>query len=73
MLCQIIFIAKFGICSILLEGKITMAKSTPMTTTAAARIQSSTAKDNGGQVSSNSFAARAQSAAAKNSNTSNKK
>lgn len=38
-----------------------------MTVTAAARIQSSTAKTSGGTVSKNSFAARAQSAAAKNS------
>lgn len=39
---------------------------TPMTQTAAARIQSSTAKANGGQVPAGSFAARAMSAAAKN-------
>ena len=38
---------------------------TPMTGTAAARIQSATAKTNGGSVSKGSFAARAQSAAAK--------
>lgn len=37
----------------------------PMTTTAAARIQGSTAKSNGGTVAKNSFAARAQSAATK--------
>lgn len=42
------------------------AKSTPMTNQAAARIQSSTAKSNGGQVAAGSFAARAQSAAATN-------
>lgn len=42
------------------------AKSTPMTSQAAARIQSSTAKANGGQVPAGSFAARAQSAAATN-------
>jgi hypothetical protein len=36
-----------------------------MTSTAAARIQSATARDNGGEVSSGSFAARAQSAAAR--------
>lgn len=42
-----------------------MVKSS-MTTKAAARIQSATAKGNGGKVSSNSFAAIAQSAAAKN-------
>lgn len=38
-----------------------------MTSAAASRIQSSTAKGNGGKVSSSSFAARAQSAAARNS------
>jgi len=38
----------------------------PMTPKAAARIQSSTAKANGGKVSKGSFAARAQSAAAGN-------
>lgn len=43
-----------------------MAKNT-MTPQAASRIQSATAKNNGGQVSAHSFAARAQSAAAKNS------
>ncbi|MEL0658980.1 hypothetical protein V6255_07480 [Psychromonas arctica] len=42
-------------------------QSTPMTPTAAARIQSSQAKANGGQVIKGSFAARAQSSAAKNS------
>ncbi|ELA7921210.1 hypothetical protein Q4905_003528 [Vibrio alginolyticus] len=42
------------------------AKSTPMTPTAAARIQSGQAKANGGQVAKGSFAARAQAAAAKN-------
>ena len=41
-------------------------KSSPMTTQAAARIQSSTAKGGGGQVKAGSFAARAQSAAATN-------
>ncbi|TAH13900.1 MAG: hypothetical protein EAZ11_00805 [Curvibacter sp.] len=41
-------------------------KSNPITSQAAARIQSSTAKANGGQVSANSFAARAQAAAAAN-------
>jgi hypothetical protein len=40
---------------------------TPMTPTAAARIQSSQAKASGGQVTKGSFAARAQSSAAKNS------
>jgi len=42
------------------------AKSTPMTSQAAARIQSATAKANGGQVKAGSFAAVAQSAAAAN-------
>ena len=37
-----------------------------MTHSSAARIQSATARANGGQVSSGSFAARAQSAAAHN-------
>ncbi|AUW38546.1 hypothetical protein [Vibrio mimicus] len=41
-------------------------KSTPMTPSAAARIQSSAAKASGGQVAKGSFAARAQAAAAKN-------
>lgn len=45
-----------------------MSKSKPMTKTAAARIQSSTAKtSNSGNVVKGSFAARAQSAAAKSS------
>ncbi|MDC5822574.1 hypothetical protein OPW19_22435 [Vibrio europaeus] len=45
-----------------------MSKSkTPMTNTAAARIQGSQAKGNGGQVAKGSFAARAQRAAEKNS------
>jgi len=39
----------------------------PMTSAAAARIQSATAKSGGGQVAKGSFAARAQSAAAHNS------
>jgi hypothetical protein len=48
----------------------TMAKnkttqSTPMTSDAAARIQSAKAKVNAGKVTKGSFAARAQSAAAK--------
>lgn len=38
-----------------------------MTQVAASRIQSATAKANGGQVPANSFASRAQSAAANNS------
>ena len=41
------------------------APANPMTGTAAARIQSATAKANGGAVAKGSFAARAQSAAAK--------
>ncbi|TEW52652.1 hypothetical protein [Psychromonas algicola] len=40
---------------------------TPMTPTAAARIQSANAKAGSGQVGKGSFAAKAQSAAAKNS------
>lgn len=40
---------------------------TKMTTESAARIQSSTAKANNGAVPKNSFAARAQAAAANNS------
>lgn len=47
-----------------------MAKST-MTPQAASRIQSATAKPNSGQVTANSFAARAQSSAAKSTNASN--
>lgn len=46
----------------------TSAPSTPanpMTVTAAARIQSATAKTNGGSIAKGSFAARAQSVAAK--------
>ncbi|SQD79592.1 hypothetical protein [Moritella yayanosii] len=45
---------------------------TPMTSDAAARIQSSTAKQNGGSVNKGGFAARATSAGAKNSNGSSK-
>jgi hypothetical protein len=42
-----------------------MSKSkTPMTPKSAARIQSATAKGNGGKVSKGSFASRAQSATA---------
>lgn len=44
-----------------------MAKQTPMTKSAAARIQSANAKNNGGQTSKGSFPARAQAAASKNS------
>lgn len=42
--------------------------SKPMTQKDASRIQSATAKNNGGQVLPNSFASRAQSSAAKNAN-----
>lgn len=42
--------------------------STPMTSQAAARIQSATANANSGAVAKGSFAARAQRAAARNSN-----
>ncbi|MCA8353005.1 hypothetical protein [Burkholderia cepacia] len=42
------------------------APHTPMTPAAASRIQSATAKANGGKVSADSFAARAQAAAAHN-------
>lgn len=41
------------------------APASPMTTAAAARIQGATAKNNGGSVAKGSFAARAQSVAAK--------
>ncbi|MDG5901560.1 hypothetical protein ACE02Y_13110 [Shewanella xiamenensis] len=45
-----------------------MTKSkAPMTPSAAARIQSSVAKSNGGTVPKGSFGSRAQSSAAKNS------
>lgn len=43
-----------------------MPKSKPMTTKAAARIQSSSAKRSGGKVTKGSFPPRAQSAAEKN-------
>lgn len=43
-----------------------MAKSGKMTSKAAARIQSASAKSSGGKVSKGSFASRAQRAAAKN-------
>lgn len=45
------------------------APRSPMTTAAAARIQSATARVNGGQVASGSFAARAQAAVAHNGNS----
>ncbi|WP_198555467.1 hypothetical protein [Colwellia sp. 75C3] len=44
------------------------AKKTPMTTDAARRIQSKTAKLNDGKIAKGSFAAKALSAAAKNKN-----
>lgn len=44
-----------------------MAKTTPMTKVASARIQSATAKQNGGQTPKGSFGAKAQSIASKNS------
>ena len=45
-----------------------MSKQGKMTPSAAIRIQAGTAKNNGGTVQKNSFASRAQSAAAKNVN-----
>jgi hypothetical protein len=51
-----------------------MSKSkTRMTSKSAARIQSATAKRNGGKVPKNSFASRAQSAAAANKGSRRKK
>lgn len=47
------------------KAQVGTTTSKPMTTTAAARIQSATAKTHGGQVAKGSFAARAQSSAAK--------
>jgi len=44
-----------------------MANSKSMTKAAAARIQSATAKSNGGATPKNSFASRAQSTSTKNS------
>jgi len=51
-----------------------MAKSskTPMTQTAAARIQGTEAKTNSGKVTKGGFAARAQSAAARNTSKGSK-
>lgn len=49
-----------------------MSKNNMMTPSAAARIQSATAKANGGQIPSNSFAARAQSSATRNSSSGKK-
>jgi len=45
-----------------------MAKSSKMTSKAASRIQSATAKNNGGKVSKGSFASRAQKSASKGKN-----
>ena len=47
------------------KGVIQMAKSSKMTSKAASRIQSATAKNNGGKVSKGSFASRAQKSASK--------
>jgi len=52
---------------ILLFKEPIMAKQTQMTSSAAARIQSATAKVNGGSTPKGSFGARAQSVADKNS------
>jgi hypothetical protein len=49
-----------------------MAKQRQMTSSAAARIQSATAKVNSGTTPKGSFGARAQSAAAKNSSKAGK-
>jgi hypothetical protein len=51
------------------KKEINMSKQkTPMTPAAAARIQSATAKQTGGQIPKGSFPAKAQKAAAKNVN-----
>tara|TARA_E500000331_G_scaffold345787_1_gene383789 strand:- start:594 stop:749 length:156 start_codon:yes stop_codon:yes gene_type:complete len=50
-----------------LTSKVNAKPSTAMTPQAAQRIQSATAKANGGIVPKSSFAARATSSAAKNS------
>ena len=49
----------------------TQAPKNPMTTDAAARIQSNEAKQHGGGVPKDGFAARAQAAAARNENAKN--
>lgn len=49
-----------------------MAKKTPMTKSAAARIQSANAKTNSGKTPKGSFPARAQSSADKNSSKGSK-
>ncbi|WP_018984114.1 hypothetical protein [Salinimonas chungwhensis] len=51
-----------------MTSKVSKKTTTPMTPQAAQRIQSATAKANGGNVPKGSFAARATSSAAKNSN-----
>jgi hypothetical protein len=48
------------------KSNSTSTARTPMTLSAAARIQSTTARSTGGTVANGSFAARAQSAAAHN-------
>jgi len=53
-------------------SKKNAAHATPMTTSAAARIQGAGAKVNGGKVTSKSFPARAQRAAAKSASTGKK-
>ena len=56
--------------NLIIYREFSMSKSkstTPMTSKAVSRIQSSNAKSNGGQVAKGSFTARAQSAAAKSS------
>lgn len=54
-----------------MSKKSSKTTKTPMTKEAAARIQSSTAQQNDGQVPKGSFAARAQSAADKNEHDNN--
>ena len=49
-----------------------MAKQTPMTKAASQRIQSATAKQNGGQTPKGAFVAKAQSIADKNLSKGNK-
>lgn len=51
-----------------IKGAIMSKQKTPMTPAAAARIQSATAKQTGGQIPKGSFPAKAQKAAAKNVN-----
>lgn len=49
-----------------------MSKGSKMSSSAASRIQSATAKSNGGNVASGTFTARAQSAGAKNTTATKK-